>query len=159
VIDQQRWYVAATQSKSEQLAEDHLKRQHFTVMLPWIIDPTGRRELRFPGYILVAFDRDTDRWRSINGTRGVKALLFGEYPTPLPRDAIAAIPAIETFGPFSPSARPFDTGDRVRVIDGPFEGHVGTIGLTGVERVQILLSLLSRTVKVYVSPHQIDHAA
>lgn len=159
MTDTSRWYVAATISKYEQVAEEHLARQSFKVLLPWIIEASGRRELRFPGYILIAFDAESDRWRSINGTRGIRGLLFGEKPSPLPRGVAESIPLIEAFGLIAESGRPFVPGDQVIIRRGPFEGHTGKIAKTGAERVQILISLLSRQVPLYVSPRQIEHAA
>ena len=156
VIAGRRWYVAATLPKHERLAEDQLKRQSFETILPFIINERGERELRFPSYILVAFDQVDDHWRSINGTRGVRALLFGETPIPLPRGVAETFRTVETFGTLGVS---FQIGESVRVTDGPFTGHVGSITRTGRERVQILISLLSRAVPVYVSSSQIDHAA
>jgi transcription antitermination factor NusG len=43
----------------------------------------------------------------------------------------------------------FKRGDRVRVIAGPFEHHLGIFEhMSGSERVAVLLSLLGRTVTV-----------
>lgn len=76
------WYVAQTLHHREKLAELHLNAQGFRTFFPCFRKTVRHaRQLRnviapvFPGYIFVNFNRERDRWRSINGTLGVARLI------------------------------------------------------------------------------------
>jgi transcriptional antiterminator RfaH len=159
-----RWYVAETQSQSEVKAERELSRQHFRVLLPWISSPRPDDQhhltLRFPGYILVAFDIAEDPWRSVNGTRGVKRLLTGETPVPLPVGVAESILYFESMHA-NVHQVDIDIGDAVRINDGPFEGHHGELIAWSAARTRckILLDLLSRRIPIYVPRVSVVNAA
>src|SRR6185312_13102273 len=76
------WFVVHTQSNAEAKAKRHLVHQGFTVYLPFYrrrVRHARRNEIvasaLFPCYLFVRFDPQQDRWRSINGTRGVVRIL------------------------------------------------------------------------------------
>jgi len=77
-----RWYVAAVQPGREDSAERHLARQGFATFAPRHLRTVrhARRAMTrkvplFPGYLFVALDLARDRWRSVNGTFGVRGLV------------------------------------------------------------------------------------
>jgi transcriptional antiterminator RfaH len=164
-----RWYVAQTQPRAETKALAHLKNQNFEAWLPEFLK--RRRHARrtemvrrplFPGYLFVHLDLDAERWRSVLGTVGIVTLIGGDRaPTPLADEIVDAIRArvddkglvvIDTAGSFS-------KGDAVRVADGPFAELEGIfLDLADNERVQILLKLLGRDVKVWVKPDHLERA-
>ncbi|HEY6326609.1 MAG TPA: transcription termination/antitermination NusG family protein [Candidatus Cybelea sp.] len=86
-----RWYVAETKSQQERRAQKELINQAFSTLLLVVMDRViirgavvDRPQLIWPGYLLVAFDCETDPWRAVSSTRGVKRLLGPiEAPTPL----------------------------------------------------------------------------
>ena len=86
-----QWFVVYTQPRAESRALQHLENQGFECFLPKF--ERLRRHARrtevvlaplFPRYLFTAFDRATTRWRSINGSRGVVALLTNDAdPIPI----------------------------------------------------------------------------
>src|ERR1700720_2773321 len=77
-----RWYVVQTHPHAESKASAHLRRQDFTVYLPYYLKQ--RRHARriekvraplFPGYLFVSIDTATQRWLSIDSTFGVTKLV------------------------------------------------------------------------------------
>ncbi len=163
------WYVAYTQVQGEALAVRHLERQGFKAFAPVyrkLRRHARRRELvrapLFPRYVFVALDLSADRWRSVNGTRGVCHLICnGERPTPLARGVVEAIQAaadVEGYASLASLAL-FDRGAKVRVIDGNFTGQTAVYDrMTSDERVVLLLDMLGRPVEVKLPAHAIEAA-
>src|SRR5271168_623577 len=96
---QEQWYVAQTLHHREKMAELHLRAQGFRPFFPQFRRTIRHaRKLRevvapvFPGYIFVIFDKERDRWHSINGTVGVSRLLTAlQRPVPVPVDVVQAL--------------------------------------------------------------------
>jgi transcriptional antiterminator RfaH len=154
-----RWYVVQTQLHAETKAANHLRRQDFPVYLPRYLK--RRRHARrteivaaplFPRYMFVAIDQLTQRWRSIRSTIGVAHLICNsDGPAPVPEFVIDELRGREDeSGLIRLDAKPrFAPGDPVLVIDGIFSASRGLFdGMTGKERVAILLDLLGRKVRV-----------
>jgi transcriptional antiterminator RfaH len=157
----QRWYVVQTQSQREAKAAGHLRRQGFHVYAPSYLK--RRRHARrvetvarplFPGYLFVAIDICTQRWRCIHSTVGVSRLLcHGDVPAPVPHELIASIEAREDAqGHIRLQERArFAAGDKVRIADGAFAACDGLFeSIVDEERVAILLDLLGRKVRLVV---------
>jgi transcriptional antiterminator RfaH len=96
----------------------------------------------FPGYcfVLVELQWHAARWSP--GTCGL--IMDGAQPARVPDGVIAEIRGRERDGLVElarpPIARP---GDAVRVLRGPFEGHLAIYaGMKARERVEVLLTLL-----------------
>lgn len=153
------WYVVQTQPLKETVAHENLETQGYTSYLPMFLKT--RRHARktemvkvplFPRYLFVQFDIETQRWREINGTRGVVGLLMNnQMPAMLPEEVIHTLKAQESEnGVLTDRVLAlFSVKDSVRVLDGPFAGHEGTIaGFTDQQRVEILLNFLGREIKV-----------
>ena len=83
------WFVVQTQPRAEAKAKRHLINQGFTTYLPVYrrrVRHARRSEIAlrplFPGYLFVRLDPEQQRWRSINGTVGVRQILTdGDYST------------------------------------------------------------------------------
>ena len=156
------WYVVQTRPNNEARAEINLKRQGFTTYLPCY--QRQRRHARrtdivvrplFPRYLFVQLDLARDQWRSVQSTFGVSALVaVGDRPAPLSSEVVEEIHAREGADGFvvlglPPGLKP---GASVRMIDGLFADYQGVLDRIGDERrVSVLLSLLGRQVRVFVS--------
>lgn len=164
-----RWFVAQTHPHCESKASVHLERQGFTTYLPRY--RKRRRHARrieqtaaplFPRYLFVSIDLATQRWLSIDLTIGVTRLICnGDVPTSVPQPVIDAIRCREDaqgFVQLVPRPR-FAPGNKVRVIDGALCDCCGLYeGMSGRERVAILLDLLGRKVRVLVDTDFIEAA-
>lgn len=151
----QRWYVAATQPSRELLAQRHLRNQDFEVFLP-----RRARRVRhagkttsvlsplFPGYLFIGMDPSVVRWRSINGTIGVRHILCAdERPLPLPRGFVERLHSLADEHGCIAHDDGLKAGDRAVVVGGPFADRVGTLlSMDGKGRVKLLIELLSASV-------------
>lgn len=163
-----RWYVVHTQPSAEGRAIAHLERQAFTVFCP-----RYRKVVRharktasvllplFPSYLFVCLDLSRDRWRSINGTRGVARLIaHGDVPQPVLPGVVEALrsrASADGAMNWVPSLR---VGQAVRIAEGPFADLVGTLERLGAAgRVSMLLGLFGRSVPVRLDGEVLDPAA
>ena len=82
------------------------------------------RPLLFPGYLFVLIEL---QWHAARWAPGVVRLVMnGVGPAAVPDGVIADLKGRETGGLIDlPRPPKFRTGDRLRVISGPFDGHVG----------------------------------
>ena len=166
---QSRWYVVQTQANAENKAVAHLGRQGFTTYLPRYLK--RRRHARrvdtvaaplFPRYLFVEIDTGIQRWRSIYSTIGVSRLVCnGDCPVPVPDAVISSLQSREnTSGYVQFDDRPkFGAGDKVRILEGAFYDCLGIYaGMPDRERVEILLDLLGRKVRVLLGAEAIAAA-
>lgn len=161
--DGTKWYVVQTQMHSERKAEEHLSRQGFEVYLPKY--SKKRRHARktemvirplFPRYLFVALDLARDRWRVVQSTVGVSSLVFfGDKPAPIAHNIISEIREQEDEkGLVRLQCPAFESGQRVRILEGVFQDTVGTFQQDADKsRVAVLLKLLGREVLTKV-PHK-----
>lgn len=164
-----KWYVIQTNVKLEGLAAVQLRNQNFEVFLPLFKKRYFKTSVLykihnlFPGYLFVAFDIESDPWRSINGTRGVKKILCMDKERPSPinpcfieemmtkmdKDGYVQIEAAEDM------LKRFSKGDQVKITDGVFTGRTGTYEMSDKKRISILLSCIGGQNRVWVSPNQV----
>ena len=146
-----RWYVAATLPNREKLAESQLANQKFTTFFPRrhkTVRHARKNQNRvvsfFPGYLFVALDLKNTRWRSVNGTIGVKSLIMGgERPLPVPEGVVEHLQQMTDEDGFLKLRDELKPGDRIRVLNGPMADMIGEIDrLDGKHRARILLDLL-----------------
>lgn len=154
-----RWYAVHTKLGSEESAAAHLGRQDFEVFLPRSLRTTRRaRKIStaaapfFPGYLFVRLDLDAQRWRSIDGTFGVKGLIKAhDRPLAAPESVIEALIAATGEGGVLDLACGIAPGARVRVIGGPFADQFAVVErMSGADRVRVLLSLMNRPVPLEI---------
>ena len=164
-----RWYVVQTQANAENKAVANLRRQGFATYLPRYLK--RRRHARrvdfvpaalFPRYVFVEIDMAVHRWRSIYSTVGVSRLVCnGDCPAPVPDDVVGSLRSRENAsGLVQFDQRPkFTIGDKIRVMEGAFCDCLGIFdGMSDSERVEILLDLLGRKVRVLIGAEAIAAA-
>lgn len=158
------WAVVSTHSHKEQLALDHLSRQNFEAYCPRIRKRIShaRRVLNverplFPGYVFVRVAASRDQWRPIQSTIGVRALVrFGNHLGLLDEDFIASLRARERDGVVVAPEIPYQPGQRVKLVGGPFEGVTATILSIGEnDRIVVLMDLLRNSVRATVSQNSV----
>ena len=152
------WYAVATKARGEAIAKANLERQHYQVFLPTIRLKKRRRgrwtpvtEPLFPGYLFVSLALGADDPAPIRSTVGCIGLVrFGQTHTPVPSSLIAALHGTSQGALDTPL--PFNQGDKVRVIAGPFAGLEAVFDMPrGEDRAQVLLELLGKVQRLMVN--------
>jgi transcriptional antiterminator RfaH len=163
------WFVVQTQPRAEAKARRHLINQGFTAYLPVYrrrVRHARRNEIAmrplFPGYLFVRLDPEQQRWRSINGTVGVRQILTdGNAPRYVADQIIEEIIAREDeTGAVKLMPPAFSPGQAVRVVDGAFADVSGLFEeMRDENRAVLLISLLGRKVRVNVLAAEVTAAA
>jgi len=156
-IDASRWYVVQTQPRAETRAIVNLENQEFRTFCPFVAKTvrharkvTKTRAPLFPGYLFVSLDPSRNRWRAVNGTRGVVRLLTqNDMPAAVPSGVVEALLARTGEGSTIDWSLSLAVGQTVRICDGPFAELVGCLEhLDKAGRVRVLLDLMGRAVSV-----------
>jgi transcription termination/antitermination protein NusG len=161
-----KWYVVHTYSGHENKVEATLRQRiamnHLQDKIVDIKVPThdqvqikeGKKstikEKIFPGYILVKMELNDDTWSLVRTTPGVTSFVgMGNKPTPLPEKEV------QTIMKFMEVASPrykvrFETGEAIKIIDGPFADFIGTVSEINDEKgkVTVLVSIFGRETPV-----------
>lgn len=156
----QHWYVAVVRRSLAGIALRELGRQGFRTFSPNCRRRVPKRGggVRYsvgpylPGYVLVKFDAERDRWRSINGTRGIVRLLScGEVPTRIRRGVVE-----EMIRRCAGSSLLVDerldeivlesvaAGTALHIDGGTFKGHVGRFIENVHDRVRMLVEAFGK---------------
>ena len=114
----------------------------------------------FPGYVLVNLILTEESWFVVRNTPGVTGFVgMGNLPTPLRPDEVAQI--IKRMEADSPMINvTFKVGERVRIIDGPFNDFRGIVADIDMERtkVRIMVSFFGRETPVELDFLQVEKA-
>ena len=158
------WYLIHTKIRQERVALQNLERQGFECFLPLIRAEKLRRsqlqvvqEALFPRYLFIRLGTglESQSWSPIRSTVGVSRLVtFGQTPAKID-DALVS--ELRTKSESTEvQLRHFEPGEQVAVTDGPFVGVEAFYQMAdGEGRVMVLLNILSKTVKMAVSPASI----
>ena len=106
----------------------------------------------YPGYILVQMELNDETWHIVNNTAKVTGFLGGRNrPTPLSDEEAESILNRMEAGKLKPKPKYyFETGDEIRVIDGPFANFNGTVDEVNAEKgkIRVLVSIFGRSTPV-----------
>jgi transcriptional antiterminator NusG len=174
--DGRAWYVLHCYSGYENKVRHNLEQRIETMgMKETIFDvvvPTeeeievkeGKRktvERRvFPGYILVNMVLSEDSWYVVRNTPGVTSFVGqGNEPLPLRPEEVATI--IKRMEADAPRIKvTFKQGERVRIVDGPFNDFRGTVDEIDMERakVRVMVNFFGRETPVELDFLQVEKA-
>lgn len=151
LVDGPRWYAVMSQPHKERVAAANLAAQGFESFCP-LIQRTRRHARRteivlrplFAAYLFVQLDLGRDRWRSVLGTFGVRALIMdGRLPLPVPKGLVETLAAsINTEGGLAFEAE-LTPDQQVEIVKGPFDRQIGRLqGLDAEGRAEVLLEIL-----------------
>ncbi len=120
---------------------------------------TSERKL-FPGYLLIEMEMD-DRTRFlVTNTPGVSSFIgTTSGPQPLGQDDIDRILGrIERKPSKERPEIPYQVGEQVRVVDGPFMGFAGLIDEVDAERgkIKVMVSIFGRATPVELDFLQVE---
>jgi transcriptional antiterminator NusG len=112
----------------------------------------------FPGYILVNMILSEESWYVVRNTPGVTGFVgMGNQPTPLrPEEVTQIIKRMEAEAPRIKVT--FKPGERVRIIDGPFNDFRGTVSEIDMERakVRVMVNFFGRETPVELDFLQVE---
>lgn len=104
----------------------------------------------FPGYILVEMKMDEDSWYVVRNTPGVTGFVgMGNDPTPLRPEEVAQI--LRRMSDQNPVVKlTFKIGQKVRIIDGPFNDFIGTVAAIDPDKqkVRVMVNFFGRDTPV-----------
>ncbi|MFT3851520.1 MAG: transcription termination/antitermination protein NusG [Ilumatobacteraceae bacterium] len=165
------WYVVHTQSGYEKkvtanlnarIQSMNMEEKIFEIVIPMEeVDEfkNGRKmtvqKKVFPGYILVRCTMDDDSWYCIRNTPGVTGFVGqsrqGQKPTPLSRREVQTFLAAKGDGTGGLPQRKkpkleYETGESVRVKEGPFADFAGTIAEINADhmKLKVLVNIFGR---------------
>lgn len=112
----------------------------------------------FPGYVLVNLILTEESWYVVRNTPGVTGFVgMGNSPTPLRPEEVAQI--VKRMEAESPTVKvTFKKGERVRIIDGPFNDFRGVVSEIDMERtkVRVMVSFFGRETPVELDFLQVE---
>jgi transcriptional antiterminator NusG len=168
------WYVIHSYSGYENKVEKNLKHRIESMDMQdrifQIVVPTeeevelkdGQRRVIerrvFPGYILVEMLLDEDSWYVVRNTPGVTGFVgSGNAPTPLrPEEVDKILKRMEAEAPKVKVS--FKVGQKVRIVEGPFEDFMGTVDEIDLDRarVRVLVNFFGRETPIELDFLQVE---
>jgi transcriptional antiterminator NusG len=114
----------------------------------------------FPGYVLVNMVLSEESWFVVRNTPGVTGFVgMGNLPTPLRPEEVAQI--LKRMEAEAPTVKvTFKVGERVRIVDGPFNDFRGVVSEIDMERtkVRVMVSFFGRETPVELDFLQVEKA-
>jgi transcriptional antiterminator NusG len=114
----------------------------------------------FPGYVLVNMALSEESWFVVRNTPGVTGFVgMGNLPTPLRPEEVSQI--LKRMEAEAPTIKvTFKVGDRVRIVDGPFNDFRGVVAEIDMERtkVRVMVSFFGRETPVELDFLQVEKA-
>ena len=158
---QSHWYLIHTKPRQERRALENLERQGYPCYLPIFPVQKIRRsklttveESLFPRYLFIRLGTglESQSWSPIRSTVGVSRLVtFGQTPAKIDDALVGELRAKNESDEVQ--RRYFEPGDQVVVTNGSFVGvHAIYQMADGQGRVMVLLNLLSKDVRMHISP-------
>jgi transcriptional antiterminator NusG len=174
--DDRAWYVIHCYSGYENKVKHNLEQRIETMQMQdqifQVVVPTedemevrdGKRRVVerrvFPGYILVQMVLNNDSWYVVRNTPGATGFVgMGNVPTPLrPEEVQAIMKRMEAEAPKIKVT--FKSGQKVRIIDGPFNEFIGMVDEIDMERakVRVMVSFFGRETPVELDFLQVEKA-
>jgi transcriptional antiterminator NusG len=163
-----KWYIVHVYSgfegKVKTALEERIASSSHPEKFGDIIVPTeqivelvkGKRKMSsrkfYPGYILMRMSLDEETWHIVNDTEKVSGFLGGrEKPAPISDKEAEQILNRMQAGQEKPQPKYlFESGDEIRVIDGPFTNFNGTVEEVNPEKgkIRVLVSIFGRSTPV-----------
>ncbi|MDR2153525.1 MAG: transcription termination/antitermination protein NusG [Burkholderiaceae bacterium] len=175
-----KWYVVHAYSGMEKAAErnivERIQRAGMQSKFGRILVPTeevvemknGQRRTTerkfFPGYVLVEMVMDDDTWHLVKHTSKVTGFVGGaksHRPAPIPEDEVMKIVSQMQEGTEKPRHKvEFETGEYVRVKEGPFTDFNGTVEEVNYEKskVRVSVTIFGRATPVELEFGQVEKA-
>ncbi|MEG6617517.1 transcription termination/antitermination protein NusG [Peptococcaceae bacterium 1198_IL3148] len=168
------WYVVHTYSGYENKVKANLERRIesmnmeekiFRILVPMedeVEIKNGKKKIAkkkvFPGYVLVEMIMTDDSWYVVRNTPGVTGFVgSGSKPIPLSEEEVKSI--LRQMGEEEPRTKVnFSVGEKVKVINGPFEDFVGEIEEIYPDKgkLRVMVSMFGRETPIELDFSQIE---
>lgn len=172
-----RWYVihaySGFESQVKRSLEERIRRAGLEHMFGTILVPTEevvemragqqRKSERkfFPGYVLVQMEMNDETWHLVKSVPKVMGFIGGttDRPVPIPDSQAEAI--LQRLQEGSEKPRPkvlYETGEAVRVIDGPFTDFNGVVEEVDYDksRIKVSVTIFGRSTPVELEFSQVE---
>ena len=163
-----KWYIvhvySGFENKVKAALEERIASSPYHEKFGEVLVPTeeivelvkGKRKTSsrkfYPGYILVQMELDDGTWHVVNDTAKVTGFLGGRNkPAPISNEEADRILNRMEAGKLKPQPKYFfESGDEIRVIDGPFTNFNGTVEEVNQEKgkIKVLVSIFGRSTPV-----------
>jgi transcriptional antiterminator NusG len=114
----------------------------------------------FPGYVLVEMELTDDTWHLVRSTPKVTGFVgSGTKPVALSQDQVDDIQRQMATGAEKPKPKSvFQQGDKIRVIEGPFQNFQGVVEDTNPERgrMKVIVPVFGRPTPVELEYYQVE---
>ncbi len=176
VYPDHKWYVINAHSGMEYKAklslEERVRSLQRESLISEVIVPeetvvelvrgqkkTTKRKF-FPGYILVKMKLTDESWHLIKNTPKITGFVGDKRnPAPVPESEILRMTSRITEGASRPKPKmSFNEGDKVRVVDGPFNNFNGMIEDVNADKgkLRVLVSIFGRSTPVELDFVQVE---
>ena len=174
-----KWYVVHAYSGFEKTVQrtllDRIARAGMQESFGQILVPveeviemkSGQKNISerkfFPGYVLVEMDMTDDTWHLVKSTPKVTGFIGGTStkPTPISEKEVEKIMHQMQEGVEKPRPKVlFETGEMVRVKEGPFTDFNGTVEEVNYEksRLRVSVTIFGRATPVELEFSQVEKA-
>ena len=169
-IREPMWYVVHTYSGHENKVKVNIEKlvenRGMQDLVLSVVVPTedvvemknGQRKIKtrkmFPGYVLVKMIVTNESWYLVRNTQGVTGFVgHWSEPVPLTLEEVRRMGIEKIIIDMDIKA-----GDSVKVINGPFEGFMGTVSSFDEEKqvMKVMISMFGRDTLVELEYAQID---
>ena len=171
MAEEARWYVVHTYSGYENKVASTLAKtvenRNMQDLIPEILVPTEKvtevkdnktREVErkiFPGYVLIKMVLNNDSWYVVRNIRGCTGFVGPDNTKPLP----LSDEEVQKLGVEKKNVEvSYQVGDSVNIVDGPFDGFVGTVEEIDTEknRVRVTINMFGRETPVELELDQAE---
>lgn len=175
-----RWYIIHAHSGfekkvalaiKEQAAQQGLSEKFEEIVVPTedIVEVRRGKKVQserkfFPGYVLAKMEMSDATWQIVKNTPKVTGFLGGKGIRPQPiteAEAQNIFQQAEEGASSKRNAVHFDTGEQVKIIDGPFESFIGTVEDVDDDRqkLKVSVSIFGRATPVELTFDQVHKVA
>jgi transcriptional antiterminator NusG len=174
-----RWYVvhaysgfekSVQRALTERIARAGMQDKFGQILVPVeeVVEMKGGQKHTserkfFPGYVLVEMDMDDQSWHLVKSTPKVTGFVGGTAtkPTPISEKEVEKIMHQMQEGVEKPRPKVlFESGEMVRVKDGPFTDFNGTVEEVNYEksRLRVSVTIFGRATPVELEFAQVEKA-
>ncbi len=173
------WFALKVQPEREErirnLIEEKIRNKGMRDVIRTILIPTesvsevrkdGKKRVvdqkTYPGYLFIEMDMDNDdAWYIITETAGVSGFVSADprKPQPLPDEEMDRILKVIDDGREKPKPKvEFESGEQVRIKEGPFGSYEGVVEEVYPDRGQLKVNvfIFGRSTPVELGYHQVE---